>query len=82
MNDYNAISEQLTKLISEKTKIKPEIVRPDLNFEDSGLDSFARIEFILHIEELFDIELSDSESAELATIDDMIKIIQQKTQVS
>jgi len=46
--------------------------------ENSGLDSFARIELILVIEEAFDIELSDSESANIATVSDIVTLIESK----
>lgn len=79
MTDYNTINQQLSQLIADNTKIKLENIRPELNLEGSGLDSFARIELILVIEEQFGIELSDSESADVATIDDLVKVIQEKT---
>ena len=79
MADYNAILQRLTEIIAEKTKLNAEDIKADLNFEASGLDSFARIELILVIEEAFDIELSDSESANIATINDIVKLIEEKT---
>lgn len=79
MTDYNTILTSLTEIIADKTKLAAADVKPDLNLEASGLDSFARIELILVIEEKFDIELSDSESANVATIDDIVKLIEQKT---
>ena len=78
MSDYTNISEQLTEVLTTKTKINPELIQADLNFEHSGLDSFARIELILVIEEKFNIELSDAESANIATVDDLINIILEK----
>jgi len=79
VTDYNSINQRLSQLIADNTKIKLEDIHPELNLEGSGLDSFARIELILIIEEQFRIELSDSESADVVTIDDLIKIIQAKT---
>ena len=79
MTDYNTINQQLGQLIADNTKIKPENIHPELDLEGSGLDSFARIELILVIEEQFGIELSDSESADVVTIDDLVKVIQEKT---
>ena len=77
--DQNTISQKLSELIAAKTKLNPDDIRPELNLEDSGLDSFARIELILVIEEAFDIELSDAESANVATISDIVTLIQEKT---
>lgn len=77
--DENTISQKLSELIATKTKLNADDIRPDLNLEDSGLDSFARIELILVIEETFDIELSDAESANIATINDIVTLIKEKT---
>ncbi len=77
--DESTISQKLSELIATKTKLNADDIRPDLNLEDSGLDSFARIELILVIEETFDIELSDAESANVATINDIVTLIQEKT---
>jgi len=77
--DQSTITEKLSELIAAKTKLNAADIRPDLNLEDSGLDSFARIELILVIEEEFDIELSDAESANVATINDIVTLIQEKT---
>lgn len=78
MNNDNTVIQRLTKVIAEKTKLNPDDIRPELNLEDSGLDSFARIELILLIEQEFDIELSDAESANVATVADITAIIEQK----
>lgn len=78
MNNDNTVSQRLSKVIAEKTKLNADDIRPELNLEDSGLDSFARIELILLIEQEFDIELSDAESANVATVADITQIIEQK----
>lgn len=78
MNNDNTISQRLIKVVAEKTKLNADDIRPELNLEDSGLDSFARIELILLIEQEFDIELSDAESADVATVADITTVIEQK----
>lgn len=79
MSDYETIKQRLISLIGEKTKLNADDIHPELNLEASGLDSFARIELVLVIEEEFGVEFSDSESAEIATVDDIIKSLQAKT---
>ena len=81
MTDNKTILHRLTEIIAEKTKLSANGIKPDLNLEASGLDSFARIELILVIEEAFDIEFSDSESANVATIDDIVNLIADKTAI-
>ena len=80
MGDYHSIIEEVATILSEKTKIKREHLKPDLHLEESGLDSFARIELVLAMEEHFGIELSDSEAADLSTVDDVVRIIMRKQQ--
>ena len=80
MTDYNSIEQRLQTLIGEKTKLDAADISPDLNLEASGLDSFARIELVLAIEEEFGVEFSDSESANVATIEDLTKSLFEKIQ--
>lgn len=78
MSDTNDISLEIRKLIAEKAKLAIDDVTNELNLEESGLDSFARIELIIAIEQKFDIEFSDSESADVSTIDDIVNLITAK----
>lgn len=78
MTDITSISNDVRQLIADKAKMSFDDVQADLNLEASGLDSFARIELILVIEEKYNIELSDSESANVATISDIVNIIEAK----
>ena len=75
MSDYQTIIEEVATILADKTKIKRENLKPGLHLEESGLDSFARIELVLAMEEHFGLELSDSEAADLSTVDDLVRII-------
>ena len=75
MKDYDGVLSELEGIISSKTKLEFDTIDPGLNLEESGLDSFARIELVLVIEERFGFEMSDSEAAGLATVDDVVKVI-------
>lgn len=75
MSDYQSIIQELATILAEKTNIKPEHLKPELHLEESGLDSFARIDLVLAIEERFGFELSDSEAANLSTVEDLVQII-------
>ena len=74
----DTLSNEIRQLIADKAKMSIDDVQPELNLEASGLDSFARIELILVIEEKYGIELSDSESASVATINDVINLVERK----
>ena len=72
MTDNSTVSERLIQLIADNTKLSADDISTELHLENSGLDSFARIELVLVIEEAFDIELSDSESANIQTVQDLL----------
>ena len=78
MTENSNVSERLVQLIADNTKLSADDISTDLNLENSGLDSFARIELVLVIEEAFDIELSDSESANIQTVQDIADLIVSK----
>ena len=78
MIDDKALLEQLHTIVNEKTKLKIDRLEPSLNLESSGLDSLARINLVLEIEEHFGFELTDSESASITTVADMINQIKEK----
>jgi acyl carrier protein len=78
MGDYQSIIDDVATILAEKTRIQREHLKPDLDLEESGLDSFARIELVLAMEEHFGVELSDSEAADLSTVDDVVRIIMRK----
>jgi len=82
MSDYQTIVEEVATILTDKTKIKLENLKPDLRLEESGLDSFARIELVLAMEEHFGFELSDSEAADLSTVDDLVRIIMSKQEIA
>ena len=79
MTDNSTVSERLIQLIADNTKLSADDISTELHLESSGLDSFARIELVLVIEEAFDIELSDSESANIQTVQDIADLIVSKT---
>jgi len=78
VNEDQDITDQLQKIVAEKTELKLGKLDPSLNLESSGLDSFARINLVMEIEEHFGFELSDSESASITTVGDLITQIKAK----
>ena len=78
MAEDQKILDQLQTIVTENTKLKLDKLEPSLNLEASGLDSFARINLVLEIEEHFGFELTYSESASIATVADMISMVKAK----
>ena len=76
--DDQALLDQLQTIVNEKTKLKIDKLEPSLNLETSGLDSMARVNLVLEIEEHFGFELTDSESASITTVADLLDQIKAK----
>ena len=79
VGDDQTILDQLQTIINEKTKLKLGTLEPSLNLESSGLDSLARINLVMEIEDHFDFELTDSEAASITTVADLVEQIKAKT---
>ena len=77
--DDQTLLDQLQTIVNEKTKLKIDKLEPSLNLETSGLDSMARVNLILEIEDHFGFELTDSESASITTVADLLDQIKEKT---
>lgn len=82
MGDDQSIVNQLAKIIEEKTPFEFASLDRQMNLEQSGLDSFARVNLVMEIEDHFGFELTDSETADVATIDDLVQVIKLKTEAS
>ncbi|MEQ0488429.1 phosphopantetheine-binding protein [Anaerococcus murdochii] len=72
------IREQLVKLAEENLDIDTS----DLDFEskisDMDIDSIDLVDFIMVIEEEFDIEFTDEELDEIETLSDIVSLIESK----
>ena len=72
------IREQLLKLAEENLDIET----TDLDFEskisDMDIDSIDLVDFIMIIEEEFEIEFTDEELDEIETLSDIVSLIESK----
>lgn len=46
--------------------------------EDLGLDSLQSVNLVLELENVFDIEIDDEEIEGLATVDDVVRLVEAK----
>lgn len=70
------ITNTVIKILSKQLKKKIEFFKTDHNlFKDLEIDSLDFIEFIMSIEEEFNIEIPDSKSQSIKTIKDCILCI-------
>ena len=70
------ISENVIRIMSETLEISPEEITADLNFNtDLPFDSLQLYEFVIDVEESYNIRLPDELLDEVKTVNDMIDVI-------
>ena len=75
--------EEIKDVVSEQLGAKPEEVRPESSFiDDLGADSLDTVELVMALEEKFGIEIPDEYAEKMLTLDDVVKYIESKSNLS
>ncbi len=70
------VEDKVKKIIAEKLSVDMDEVVPDASFvDDLGADSLDLVELIMSMEEEFDIDISDEDAEQIATVKDAIAYI-------
>ncbi len=72
------VYEKVKEILVDKFGVEEEEVRPEATFEDLDLDSLDLVEFALAAEEDLGVRISDEEAEELDTLDDTVKLLEEK----
>lgn len=72
------IRERLKELAVENLDINPDEIDLDGKISDLDIDSIDLVDFIMVIEDEFDIEFSDEELDEIDTLSDIVSLIESK----
>ena len=73
----------LTEVLVGRLKVEPEVIKPEADlFEDLGLDSIDLMTAVMAIEEQFEIEVPDSDLEGVKTVEDAVRVLASKVQVS
>ncbi len=73
------ITDKVKEIVVEALSVDADQVTPSSNLvDDLGADSLARVELVMQIEEEFDIEISDSDSEKILTVQAIIDYVNQK----
>ena len=68
--------EKLTGLLAEQLKIDASTITPDTDLkEDLGVDSLDLFEFVMALEEEFDIEMPDGDVENIKTVADAVNFL-------
>ena len=71
--------EKIASLMAEQLGVDKASITPDSEIiKDLGADSLDVVEMLLDLEKEYGIEISDEQAAELKTIGDIVKLIENK----
>jgi len=71
-----SVEDKVKKIIAEKLSVEMDEVVADASFvDDLGADSLDLVELIMSMEEEFDIDISDEDAEQIATVKDAISYI-------
>lgn len=70
------VADDVIRMLAETLEISPEEITPDLEVNvDLQLDSLQLYEFVIAIEEFYNVRLPDELLDQVKTVDDMIDVI-------
>jgi acyl carrier protein len=77
---FPSMEERLFRIIEKQSYIPiDEIDRKDHFMNDLKFDSLDIVEFVMHLEEEFHIDISDEEAEKINTVEEAINAIKEKT---
>jgi acyl carrier protein len=69
--------EEIAKVVARAAMIDASTLRPETTLSGLGIDSLARIECVLSLEEIFQVELNEADFWKLRTLQDVIDAVNQ-----
>lgn len=77
-----SIEDSVKAIIVEQLDADPDEVTPEASFiDDLGADSLDLVELVMHMEEVFDVEIPDEDAEGIRTVQDAINYVQQHKDV-
>ena len=71
--------EKIASLMAEQLGVDKASITPDSEIiKDLGADSLDVVEMLLDLEKEYGVEISDDQAAELKTVGDIVKLIENK----
>lgn len=71
------VYDEVRLLVSSELKVKLEEIKPESDFtKDLNADSLDVVEFIMALEEKFDIKIPDEDAEKIKTVGDVVSYIE------
>tara|TARA_Y100001954_G_C15446890_1_gene424375 strand:+ start:328 stop:579 length:252 start_codon:yes stop_codon:yes gene_type:complete len=71
------IEERVKEIVVEQLSVNPDQVNLDSSFvNDLGADSLDAVEFVMALEEAFNIEIPDEEAEKISTVQEAINYVE------
>jgi acyl carrier protein len=76
-----AVFDDVRDVLVQELAVKPDMVKPDAKLaEDLGADSLDAAEIVSALEDKFGINISDEEALQVASVAQIVQLIEQKLQ--
>ena len=73
------IAQRVKEIIAKNLDVNVEDIKPEATFiNDLGADSLAIVELVLAFEEEFELDIPDTDTESIRTVQDAIQYIQQR----
>ncbi|WP_043262875.1 phosphopantetheine-binding protein [Streptomyces sp. CT34] len=70
--------DHLAHCLTTKFRVDPAAVRPQATFDSLDLDSLARLEFLLTLEDDFHVDIDEEEAAAVTTVAAAVDLLERK----
>lgn len=77
MSHSESTFEAIRDMIVDRFGVQSESVTPEMTFDDLGADSLDIVEFVMEIEDQFEIQFEDERIEELKNIGDAVDYIEE-----
>jgi acyl carrier protein len=76
--DKKDTQDKIIDTIAEKLAIDKKGIVPDATLQNLGADSLDIVEFIMHFEDQFGIEINDEDAEKLRTLQDVVDYVHER----